>query len=146
MCFQTACPRGRIVTLLAFVWLFSTMHLRMCPQNVRIRWCIVTLFAFVWLFSTVYLQMNPQIAWIRWSISTLVALFCQHYIFSSFLQYFYICILKTKVIISKTLFHCHCVFRFAEMVASNWVKFIIVKCEVLTFLWHTFTFQMREYL
>ena len=33
--------------------------------------------------------------------------------------------LQTKVIIFKILLHCQCVLCFVQMVASNWVKFII---------------------
>ena len=32
MCPQNVCPRGAIVALVAFVWLFSTMRFQMCPQ------------------------------------------------------------------------------------------------------------------
>ena len=45
----------------------------MSPQIAFIRGCIVTLVAFVWLFSTVYFQMFPQIACPRRGIVSLVA-------------------------------------------------------------------------
>ena len=51
-----------VVTLVAFVQLFSTVRFQMCPQSACIRGCIVTLVAFVWLFSTVCFQMCPQMA------------------------------------------------------------------------------------
>ena len=53
MCSQNICPRGCKVTLVAFIWLFSTVFYQMCPQTVCPRGCIVTLVAFVWLFSIV---------------------------------------------------------------------------------------------
>ena len=93
MCFfqlfpQIACQRGCIVTLVAFVWLFSTVCFQMFPQIVCTRGCIVTLqcdyasscaddlnalVAFVWLFSTVCSQMFPQIACMSGCIVTLFA-------------------------------------------------------------------------
>ena len=62
---------GCIVTLVAFVWLFSIVSLHMWPQSTWIRACIVTLVAFIWLFSTMYFQMSPQITCPREFISTL---------------------------------------------------------------------------
>ena len=60
VCFQMSpqmrCLRRYIVTLVAFIWLFSTMCLQMFPQNVRTRGCIATLVAFAWLFSTMRFQ------------------------------------------------------------------------------------------
>ena len=38
---------------------------QMCPQITCLRGCIVTLVAFVWLFSTVRFQMSLQIACLR---------------------------------------------------------------------------------
>ena len=35
------------VTLVAFVWLFSTVRFQMCPQSISWRWCKVTLVAIV---------------------------------------------------------------------------------------------------
>ena len=61
------------VTLVAFVWLFSTVRFQMCPQMAGIGSCIITLVAFVRLFSTVCFQMSPQSACIRGCIVTLVA-------------------------------------------------------------------------
>ena len=49
---QTVCPRGCIITLVAFVWLFSTVFIKMVPQSACPNGCIVTLVAFVRLFST----------------------------------------------------------------------------------------------
>ena len=59
--FQMVCLRGCKVTLVASVWLFSTLCFQMSPQIACLWECKVTLFAFVWLFSTVYFQMSPQI-------------------------------------------------------------------------------------
>ena len=73
MCSQIACPRGCIITLVAFVWLFSTVGSQMCPQSACMRWCIVALVAFVWFFSAVVFQMCPQMVRPRWCIVTLVA-------------------------------------------------------------------------
>ena len=54
MCPHIACPRWCIVTLVAFVWLFSFGHFQMNSQIACTIGCIVTLVAFVWLFSTVF--------------------------------------------------------------------------------------------
>ena len=62
MCPQNICPRGCKVTLVAFVWLFSTVCCQMSPQIAYPRRCIVTLVAFVGLFPTVHFQMCPQMA------------------------------------------------------------------------------------
>ena len=40
-----------IITQVAFVWLFSTVHFQMCPQIACMRRCIITHVAFVWFFS-----------------------------------------------------------------------------------------------
>ena len=56
------CPRGYIITLVAFVWLFSTVRLQMCSQISYLWGCKVTLVTFIWLFSAVCLQMSSQIA------------------------------------------------------------------------------------
>ena len=73
MCLQIACSNGCIITLVAFVWLFSTVRFQMCPQCAWIRACIVALVAFVWLFSDMDFQMSLQVACIRGCIITLVA-------------------------------------------------------------------------
>ena len=52
MCPQVACPRGCIVTLVAFVWFFSNVRLQMSHQTESTRKFIATLVAFVWFFST----------------------------------------------------------------------------------------------
>ena len=65
--------RRCIVTLAAFVWLFSAVRFQMCPQSACLRGCIVTLIAFVWLFSTVHFKMTSQAAFHRRCILTLVA-------------------------------------------------------------------------
>ena len=48
---QVACQRWNIITLVAFVWLFSAVCLQMCPQIACSRRCIITQAAFVWFFS-----------------------------------------------------------------------------------------------
>ena len=73
MCPQMACLRRCIVTLVAFVWLFSTVRFQMSPQISCLRRCIVALVAFVWLFSSVRFQMSPQITCLRRRIVTLVS-------------------------------------------------------------------------
>ena len=50
---QIACPRWCIVTLVAFVWLFPTVHFQMPPQSACIRRWIFTLVTFIWMFSIV---------------------------------------------------------------------------------------------
>ena len=62
MCSQIAWVRRYKVTLVAFIWLFSTVHFQMCLQNACIGGCIVTLVALIWLHSTVRFQMCPQTA------------------------------------------------------------------------------------
>ena len=58
---QLACLRGCVVTLVAFVFLFSTVRFQMHPQIACPGRCKVTLVAFFRLFPTVYFQMRPQI-------------------------------------------------------------------------------------
>ena len=74
MCPQKACLRRCIVTLVTFVWFFSTVRFQMCPQIACPWGCIVTLVAFVGLFSTVRFQMCPQSTCIRGCILTLAAI------------------------------------------------------------------------
>ena len=62
--------RGRIVELVAFVWLFSTMCFQMSPQIACLRGCKVTFVAFVWLFSTVYFQMCRIVTLVAFLSST----------------------------------------------------------------------------
>ena len=59
---QIVCPRGCIVTSVAFVQLFSAVYFQMYPQIACLRGCIVTLIAFVRFFLAVSFQMCPQIA------------------------------------------------------------------------------------
>ena len=61
--FQIPCPRGYILTLVAFVWLFPTVCFQMFLQIACLGGCIVTLLAFVRLFSNVYFQMSLQKSW-----------------------------------------------------------------------------------
>ena len=131
MCPQFVCPRWCEVTLVAFVLIFPTVRFQMCPQMASLNGCKVTLVAFVWLFSTVRFQMCPQMACIGRCIFTLVA--CMwHDIVSIFRQDFHIWTLQTKVIIFKSLFHCHCVWCFAQMMASNWVRIMIDFWSIIT--------------
>ena len=116
---------GRIITLVTFVWLFSTVHFQMCPQMACLRRCIVTLVAFVWLFSTVRFQMCPQMACIGRCIVALVAFMWLFNPVSIFLVDINFCILQTMIIIFKIFFHC----RFVVSFALNWVKFIIDFCS-----------------
>ena len=63
---------------IAFVRLFSTVCLQMCPQIACIRGCIITQIAFVWLFPAVRFQMSPEnICIFGWKF-TLVALVWRH--------------------------------------------------------------------
>ena len=117
MCLQSACITGFKITQVAFVCLFSTVHFQMCLQSTCIRGCKITLVAFVELFSTVRFQMCPQMACMRRCKVTLVAFI--------WFQDLYICILQTKVIIVHLFFHCQCVLCCAQMIASNWSKYII---------------------
>ena len=73
VCHQLVCPNGCIATLVAFIWLLSTVSFIMSPQFACFRGCIITLFAFIWLFATVCFQMSPQFACFRGCIVTLVA-------------------------------------------------------------------------
>ena len=70
---QRACLREDKVTLIAFVWLYSTVCFDMSPQIACVGGCIVTKVAFVWLFPTVRFQMPPHIACPRECRVTLVA-------------------------------------------------------------------------
>ena len=47
------------------VYFFPIVSCQMCPQRTWLRGCKVTLVAFVWLFSSVYFQMCHQIACLR---------------------------------------------------------------------------------
>ena len=73
---QTTCLRICILTLVAFVCLFSTVRLEMHAQMACLRGCMVKLLAFVRFFSTVCFQMSPQMANSRGCIVTLVAFIC----------------------------------------------------------------------
>ena len=91
---QSACLNRGKVTLVAFVWLFSTVCFQMSPQNVCPRRCIVTLVAFVQLFSSVCFQMSPQMTCPRRCVFTLVAFFQLYSIVCLFQNNFHICILR----------------------------------------------------
>ena len=123
MCPQISCFRRCKVTLIAFVWLFSTVCFQMWLQSPSMCRCKVTLVAFIWLVSTVHFQMCPQATFHRGCILTLVALVwtfsfiicvCQGnvYIISTF----------TEIIIFKILIHHHQVGNAVLCVVSgsNW--------------------------
>ena len=63
----------KIVALVAFLWLFSTVRFHMLPQMAFIKGFIVAYVAFVWLFSTVHFQMILQTPCQRRGKVTLVA-------------------------------------------------------------------------
>ena len=65
---QIACLRWCIITLVAFVSLFSSVRFQMSPHMAFLRWFIVALATFVWLFSTVAFKMSPEMAFRRSSI------------------------------------------------------------------------------
>ena len=73
MSWKIFCPRGCIVTLVAFVWLFSAVHFKMRHQMACMSGWKVSLVAFICFFSTVCFQMFPQIACPRGCIATLIA-------------------------------------------------------------------------
>ena len=68
------CLRRGKVTLVAFVWLLSSVRFQMIPQIACIIKGIVALVTFVFLFTTVHFQMCPQSTWRRADIFALVAL------------------------------------------------------------------------
>ena len=72
---QIACLRGCIITMVAFVWLYSTMNFQVSPQIACLRGCVITLVAFVWLFTKMCFQMSLQTSNIRWCKVTLIAFF-----------------------------------------------------------------------
>ena len=118
------CPpeRGGKVTLLAL--LFSVVYFQMFLQIACLRWRIVALVAFVWLFPVCIFEWvlkllaweEAESHWFKLSPNWL-HLFDFFDISSCFLQNFYICIN-----ILKSSFHCQCVFCFAQMIGSNWIK------------------------
>ena len=54
MCLQKTSPRGCMVTLIAFVWLFFTLCFWRSPYIAWVRGCIVTMVTLIWFFSAVY--------------------------------------------------------------------------------------------
>ena len=92
----------------------------MCLQMVRLRGYIITLDAFVQLFSTVCFQMSPQNVCPRIWMVTLVAFIWLNDIVGLFLLGFPFISLETKVIIFKNVFHC--VLCSVQVVVLNWVK------------------------
>ena len=69
--FSPLCVFRCVLKLPAWDYVFSYM----CPLSTWIRSCIVTLVAFVWLFSTVRFQMFTQRAWISAGKVTQAAFF-----------------------------------------------------------------------
>ena len=74
MCLQIACVIRRIITFVAFVCFFSAVCYQMSPQIICLRTCVITLATFFWLFSAVCFQMSPQIVCPSGRKATLVAL------------------------------------------------------------------------
>ena len=62
---QIAFLRGCIATLVAFVWLFSTVGIQMCPQIACLIAYIIALVAFILFFPTMSFQMSPQRVYAR---------------------------------------------------------------------------------
>ena len=90
---QIACPRRGLITLVTFVWFFTTVNFQMCPQKICPWGRIFTSIAFVWLFSGVRFQTLPQIACLRgWKV-TLVA-----YVWLFFTVCFQMCPQRTFLI------------------------------------------------
>ena len=122
---QSTCIRGCKVTLIAFVWLFSTVFFQMSHQMAWLRGCIITLVAFVWLFSSVCFQMSLQMARVSGYIHALVAFVHLFDIVSLFHWDFHICIFSAHVLISNSFFHFHSVHFVVllQMVTSwHWSK------------------------
>ena len=71
---QIACLRRGIVTLVAFVWLFSTVNRQMFLKIASYNGGEIAMDAFVWIFSTVCCQMCPQTARLSRDEVTAVAL------------------------------------------------------------------------
>ena len=102
---QIACIGRGIVTLIALVWLFSTVRLHMCPQSICPGGCITTLVAFVWFFSTVRFQMCSKIPSVKGCITLhCIALLWPQNIVCLFHKDFHIYIPYNWVIIFKRLF------------------------------------------
>ena len=70
---QMTCPTRGKVTLVAFVLLFSSLGFHLCLQIACMRRSMVKLVAFVWFFSGVHFHMSPQTECMRRGIVTLVA-------------------------------------------------------------------------
>ena len=103
---------------------FSVVYFQMFLQIACLRWRIVALVAFVWLFPCVFLneslnclheKRQSHIGLNSLQIGYIYLTFLTFLVF--FLQIFYICIN-----ILKSSFHCQCVFCFAQMIGSNWIK------------------------
>ena len=98
---QIACLCGCKTTLVAFVWLLSSVCFHMFPQSVCLSKFKATLVGLVWLLSSVCFHMSPQIARLSGFKATLVAL-----VWPSFCH-FNISFYNVGIIIFKTLLH-HC--------------------------------------
>ena len=76
MCFQvfpqTACIKRCIVTTVALIWLYSTVHFQMLFQTACVYRGKVTMVAHIWLHSTVYFQVLFQTACVYRGIVTMV--------------------------------------------------------------------------
>ena len=89
MCPQIACMRGCIITQIAFECLSSIVHFQMSLQMVCPRECFITQAAFVWFFPTVCFHVCPQIAFARGRIIALVAFVQPYDIFNLCLEDFH---------------------------------------------------------
>ena len=60
LCFQMSSQRirGKKVTVFAFVWVYPSVYFHMCPQGACIKECNITLLAFIWLFTSNYLHLT----------------------------------------------------------------------------------------
>ena len=112
-----------------------SVSLHMSPQRTRSGEGKVTLVAFIWFFSTVCFKMPHQIACLRRGIVTLVAFVWLGDIVSLLLQILYICILETNANVIVVLFLFHGQFESCclQMVASNWAKSMIFWFPIIKF-------------
>ena len=111
VCHQLVCPYGSIVTLIAFVSLFSTVCFQMSPQSACVSGCIITLIAFVSLFSNVHFQMSPQTASTISRKLALIAFMCC-FLVDNFAQIF-----LNWLITFKILFH---FYKMAKSAPCYW--------------------------
>ena len=126
---QIARIRGCIVALVAFLWPFSTVCFQMCPQRPCMRGCIVAVMAFLWLFPTMGLQMSPQTSFLRGCICTLVAFVWNVCIVCIFCGKSHIANAVVKISIFDIFIHGNFVIEVLVLLVSvsNWKIFAIAK-------------------